>query len=154
MNKKFYVILICLLSCSVILLGLSYSEKSTDNTDIDATLVDNSNFKAVYSTDEKLDTAKNNEIKITLVNKKNEDTNYALYLSEIDNEVIQDVVYTIDGINYYLLSDNVIDLGILNSYGTEGDLGIYTISLSSSNNYVFNYYIDEYVMVNEVSYDS
>ena len=79
---------------------------------------------------------------------------YTLYLKEIDNEVIEDVAYTIDGINYYLLTDNVIDLGVLSSYGTSGDLGTYTIALSSNNDYVFDYYIDEYAFVDEVSYDS
>lgn len=154
MNKKFYLVLVCLLSCSVILLGLSYSEKSSNNVEADIIEKSDSGFKAVFSTNDKLATAKSNEIKITLINKKNEDTNYALYLKEIDNEVIEDVAYTIDGINYYLLTDNVIDLGVLSSYGTSGDLGTYTIALSSNNDYVFDYYIDEYAFVDEVSYDS
>jgi hypothetical protein len=154
MNKKFYLVLICILSCSVILLGLSYSEKSSNNVETGIIEKNNSSYKAVFSTNDKLDTAKNNELKVTLINKKNEDTNYALYLKEIDDDMVVDVAYTIDGVNYHLLTDNVIDLGVLSSYGTLGDLSTYTIALSSNNDYVFDYYIDEYTFVDEVSYDS
>lgn len=154
MNKKFYLVLICILSCSVILLGLSYSEKSSNNVETGIIENNNSSYKAVFSTNDKLDTAKNNELKVTLINKKNEDTNYALYLKEIDDDMVVDVAYTIDGVNYHLLTDNVIDLGVLSSYGTLGDLSTYTIALSSNNDYVFDYYIDEYTFVDEVSYDS
>lgn len=154
MNKKFYLVLICILSCSVILLGLSYSEKSSNNVETGIIEKNNSSYKAVFSTNDKLDTARNNELKVTLINKKNEDTNYALYLKEIDDDMVVDVAYTIDGVNYHLLTDNVIDLGVLSSYGTLGDLSTYTIALSSNNDYVFDYYIDEYTFVDEVSYDS
>jgi hypothetical protein len=135
-------------------LGLSYSEKSSNNVETGIIEKNNSSYKAVFSTNDKLDTAKNNELKITLINKKNEDTNYALYLKEIDDDMVVDVAYTIDGVNYHLLTDNVIDLGVLSSYGTLGDLSTYTIALSSNNDYVFDYYIDEYTFVDEVSYDS
>ena len=81
-------------------------------------------------------------------------TIYSLYLKEIDDDMVVDVAYTIDGVNYHLLTDNVIDLGVLSSYGTLGDLSTYTIALSSNNDYVFDYYIDEYTFVDEVSYDS
>ena len=148
MGRKFYVILVCLLSCSVILLGLSYSKQSSDNTDTGMIETNKDGFRVVYSTEDRLDTIKENKVNITVINKKNSNTSYGLYLNEIDEDMYENIQYTIDGINYYALTDNIIDLGTLSSYGTVGDIGMYTVILKSSNNYIFDYYVDE------VSYDS
>ena len=154
MGKKFYVTIICLLTCSVVLLGLSYSKQSTDNNDNNIIETNDEKYRVIYSHNEYLSTTKNNELKITLINKQNDDKDYALYLNEIDNDVYEDVSYTTDGTNYYTLTDNMINLGTLSAYGTTGDAKIYTIKLKSNNNYVFEYFIAENVSSNEVSYDS
>ena len=74
MGKKFYIVIFCILSCSVILLGMSYSKKSSDAIDTELQHVSNDSYKAVYSNNEYLDTKDNNSLRISLVNKNKKDT--------------------------------------------------------------------------------
>lgn len=154
MNNKFYVVLICMLTCSVLLLGLSYSKQSSNGVDMG--LIENNmdTYRAIYSNQEELNTLKNNQVRINLINKKDNATNYALVLEEVDNDSYENIFYSLDGENYYLLTDNMINLGILNAYGNEGDTKQYNVSLKASENYTFKYTIKEYIFLNEVSYDS
>ncbi len=154
MSNKFYVVLICMLTCSVLLLGLSYSKQSSDGVDIG--LIENNmdTYRAIYSNREELNTLKNNQVRINLINKKDNATNYALVLEEIDNDTFENIFYSLDGENYYLLTDNMINLGTLNAYGNDGDTKQYDVSLKASENYTFKYTIKEYIFLNEVSYDS
>lgn len=154
MSNKFYVVLICMLTCSVLLLGLSYSKQSSDGVDIG--LIENNmdTYRAIYSNQEELNTLKNNQVRINLINKKDNVTNYALVLEEVDNDIFENIFYSLDGENYYLLTDNMINLGTLNAYGNDGDTKQYDVSLKASENYTFKYTIKEYIFLNEVSYDS
>lgn len=154
MSNKFYVVLICMLTCSVLLLGLSYSKQSSDGVDIG--LIENNmdTYRAIYSNQEELNTLKNNQVRINLINKKDNATNYALVLEEVDNDTFENIFYSLDGENYYLLTDNMINLGTLNAYGNDGDTKQYNVSLKASENYTFKYTIKEYIFLNEVSYDS
>ena len=154
MSNKFYVVLICMLTCSVLLLGLSYSKQSSDGVDIG--LIENNmdTYRAIYSNQEELNTLKNNQVRINLINKKDNATNYALVLEEIDNDTFENIFYSLDGENYYLLTDNMINLGTLNAYSNDGDTKQYDVSLKASENYTFKYTIKEYIFLNEVSYDS
>lgn len=154
MSNKFYVVLICMLTCSVLLLGLSYSKQSSDGVDIG--LIENNmdTYRAIYSNQEELNTLKNNQVRINLINKKDNATNYALVLEEVDNDTFENIFYSLDGENYYLLTDNMINLGTLNAYGNDGDTKQYDVSLKASENYTFKYTIKEYIFLNEVSYDS
>lgn len=154
MSNKFYVVLICMLTCSVLLLGLSYSKQSSDGVDIG--LIENNmdTYRAIYSNQEELNTLKNNQVRINLINKKDNATNYALVLEEVDNDTFENIFYSLDGENYYLLTDNMINLGTINAYGNDGDTKQYDVSLKASENYTFKYTIKEYIFLNEVSYDS
>ena len=154
MSNKFYVVLICMLTCSVLLLGLSYSKQSSDGVDIG--LIENNmdTYRAIYSNQEELNTLKNNQVRINLINKKDNAANYALVLEEVDNDTFENIFYSLDGENYYLLTDNMINLGTLNAYGNDGDTKQYDVSLKASENYTFKYTIKEYIFLNEVSYDS
>ena len=154
MSNKFYVVLICMLTCSVLLLGLSYSKQSSDGVDIG--LIENNmdTYRAIYSNQEELNTLKNNQVRINLINKKDNATNYALVLEEVDNDTFENIFYSLDGENYYLLTDNMINLGTLNACGNDGDTKQYDVSLKASENYTFKYTIKEYIFLNEVSYDS
>lgn len=154
MSNKFYAVLICMLTCSVLLLGLSYSKQSSDGVDIG--LIENNmdTYRAIYSNQEELNTLKNNQVRINLINKKDNATNYALVLEEVDNDTFENIFYSLDGENYYLLTDNMINLGTLNAYGNDGDTKQYDVSLKASENYTFKYTIKEYIFLNEVSYDS
>lgn len=148
MNKRFYVVIFCILSCSVLLLGMSYSKDSNDLVDTESLKVSNESYKAVYSSNEYLDTKDNNKLRVSLVNKKGIDTKYALYLKEKDNKIVENVYYSIDGEEEYLLTDDVIYLGTLNKYGTEGDTYIFDITLRGLDTYSF------YYSIGEVSYGS
>ena len=147
MKNRFYLVVFCLLSCSVLLLGMSYSKNSNDS--MDTGLIEHSNeyFRVVYSHDKLLDTRDNNTLRVSLVNKKQIDTSYALYLKEVNNKDISGVYYTING-EEYVLTDNVIYLGSLSSYGTDGDAYIFDVSLRGFEDYSF------YYSIGEVSYGS
>ena len=154
MGNKYYIVLICMLTCSVLLLGLSYSKQSSEGVDNGLIEVNNDTYRVIYSTDKELNTIDGNEVRISLINKKDSDTNYAIELKEIDDDTYDNVSYSLDGINYYVLTDNVINLGVLNAYGNEGDSKQFTLSLKGIDNYTFNYSVIEYIFLNEVSYDS
>lgn len=147
MKNRFYLVVFCILSCSVLLLGMSYSKNSNDS--MDTGLIEHSNeyFRVVYSHDKLLDTRDNNTLRVSLVNKKQIDTSYALYLKEVNNKDISGVYYTING-EEYVLTDNVIYLGSLSSYGTDGDAYIFDVSLRGFEDYSF------YYSIGEVSYGS
>jgi hypothetical protein len=126
---------------------MSYSKNSNDS--MDTGLIEHSNeyFRVVYSHDKLLDTRDNNTLRVSLVNKKQIDTSYALYLKEVNNKDISGVYYTING-EEYVLTDNVIYLGSLSSYGTDGDAYIFDVSLRGFEDYSF------YYSIGEVSYGS
>ena len=147
MGKKFYFVIFCVLSCSVLLLGLSYSKKSDDSFSTDFIEYNYDDFRVIYSHDNLLNTNDNNKLRVTLINKKQVSTGYALYLREENNKDISGVYYTING-EEYVLTDNVIYLGNLNGYGNDGDSYIFDISLSGIEDYSF------YYSVGEVSYGS
>lgn len=147
MGKKFYIVIFCILSCSVLLLGMSYSKNSNDNMDTGLIEYSNDSFRVVYSHDKLLDTRDNNTLRVSLINKKYDDTSYALYLKEEDNKDINGVYYTING-EEYALTDNVIYLGTLSKYGTNGDTYMFDISLRGADSYSF------YYSIGEVSYGS
>lgn len=154
MGKRFYIVIFCVLSCSVLLLGMSYSKNSNDSTDTGLIESSNNNFRVVYSTDKNLDTRDNNKLRISLVNKKSTDTHYALYLKEVDNKAVQGVYYSINDGEDYLVTDNVIYLGELSKYGTNGDMLAFNLTLKGLDNYSFYYSVGEYNLLDEVSYGS
>ena len=147
MKNKFYLVIFCILSCSVLLLGMSYSKNSNDSMDTGLIEYSNEFFRVVYSHDDNLDTRDNNSLRVSLINKKQNSTGYALYLQEKNNKEVSGVYYTING-EEYVLTDNVIYLGSLSSYGTDGDTYMFDISLRSAEEYSF------YYSIGEVSYGS
>ncbi len=154
MGKKFYAVIFCVLSCSVLLLGMSYSKNSNDSVGSDLIESSNDSFRVVYSMDKNLDTRDNNELRLSLINKKSTDTQYALYLKEIDNDIVENVYYSINDGEDYLLTDNVIYLGEFSKYGTLGDASTFKVTLKGLDNYSFYYSIGEYKVLDEVSYGS
>ena len=76
-----------MLTCSVLLLGLSYSKQSSNGVDMGIIENNMDTYRAIYSNQEELNTLKNNQVRINLINKKDNATNYALVLEEVDNEV-------------------------------------------------------------------
>ena len=154
MGKKFYIVIFSVLSCSVLLLGMSYSKNSNDNLSPDLIESSNKSFRVVYSNDKNLDTRNNNELNVNLINKKSKNTHYALYLKEVNNLEVEGVYYSIDDGEDYLLTDNVIYLGELSKYGTDGDLLSFKLTIKGLDNYSFYYSVGEYNLLNEVSYGS
>lgn len=147
MNNKFYLVIFCILSCSVLLLGMSYSKNSNDSMDTGLIEYSNDSYRVVYSHDKLLGTKDNNTLRVSLVNKKYSDTSYALYLREEYDRDLVGISYTING-EEYILTDNVIYLGSLSKYGTDGDTYMFDITLNGSEERSF------YYSIGEVSYGS
>ena len=147
MNNKFCLVILCVLGCSVLLLGMSYSKNSNDSMDTGFIEYSNDSYRVVYSHDELLDTKDNNILRVSLVNKRYEDTSYALYLREEYNRDIEGISYILNGVEY-VLTDNVIYLGSLSKYGTNGDTYMFDITLKGTEERSF------YYSVGEVSYGS
>lgn len=147
MNNKFCLVILCVLSCSVLLLGMSYSKNSNDSMDTGLIEYSNDGYRVVYSHDELLDTKDNNILRVSLVNMRYEDTSYALYLKEEYNRDIEGISYILNG-EEYVLTDNVIYLGSLNKYGTDGDTYMFDITLKGTEERSF------YYSIGEVSYGS
>lgn len=147
MNNKFCLVILCVLSCSVLLLGMSYSKNSNDSMDTGLIEYSNDSYRVVYSHDELLDTKDNNILRVSLVNKRYEDTSYALYLREEYNRDIEGISYILNGVEY-VLTDNVIYLGSLSKYGTNGDTYMFDITLKGTEERSF------YYSIGEVSYGS
>ena len=144
MGNKFYFIVLCLLSCSMLLLGMSYSKDSLN--DVEDSIIDSENnrFRVVYDRLGNLDTKDNNELEFNIINKRSIRVNYALYLKEVDNETYEDIYYSINDSEYQLLTDGVIDLGYLSKFGYDGDSKQYKITLKSDSEYSFYYSVGEY----------
>ena len=69
MGNKFYFVVFCLLSCSMLLLGMSYSKDSLN--DVEDSIIDSENnrFRVVYDRLGNLDTKDNNELEFNIINK-------------------------------------------------------------------------------------
>ena len=147
MGKKFYFVIFCILSCSVLLLGLSYSKKSDDSFSTDFIEYNYDDFRVIYSHDNLLNTNDNNKLRVTLINKKQVSTGYALYLREENNKDISGVYYTINGEDY-VINVFVFFLGNFHGCGYYGVSYIFDISVSGIEDYSF------YYSVGEVSYGS
>ena len=139
MGKRFYIVLFCVFSLSVVLLGLSYSKESGVNNEI--YLADNTNdtYRVIFDNDNLIDTGSNNTMTLSIINMKNEEFNYSIKLEELDDLKYKDVYYTINNGEEIKLKDGVIELGTLNSYGSVGDQGTYQILIYSKCNALYNF---------------
>lgn len=139
MGKRFYVVLFCVLSLSVVLLGLSFAKESGTNGDV--YLADNTtdNYRVVFDEDNLIDTGKSNTMTVSIINLKNEEFNYSVVLNEVDNLKYKDVYYTVNGSEESKLKDGVIELGTLSAYGNKGDQGTYEILIYSKCNALYNF---------------
>ena len=75
-------------------------------------------------------------------------------VKEVDNKAVQGVYYSINDGEDYLVTDNVIYLGELSKYGTNGDMLAFNLTLKGLDNYSFYYSVGEYNLLDEVSYGS
>lgn len=139
MGKRFYIVLFCVFSLSVVLLGLSYSKESGVNNEV--YLADNTNdtYRVIFDNDNLIDTGSNNTMTLSIINMKNEEFNYSIKLKELDDLKYKDVYYTINNGEEIKLKDDVIELGTLNSYGSLGDQGTYQILIYSKCNALYNF---------------
>lgn len=139
MGKRFYIVLFCVFSLSVVLLGLSYSKESGVNNEV--YLADNTNdtYRVIFDNDNLIDTGSNNTMTLSIINMKNEEFNYSIKLEELDDLKYKDVYYTINNGEEIKLKDGVIELGTLNSYGSVGDQGTYQILIYSKCNALYSF---------------
>ncbi len=131
MSKRFYIILFCVLSVSVVLLGFSFSKESGTNDLVALTETIDKEFRVIYSNNKRIDTKENSIVNISLINKNEEISKFYLVLEEVNNNTYDSVYYSIDGAEKKELINNIIYLGELNSYGKDGDQKFYSIELIS-----------------------
>lgn len=129
MSKRFYIVLFCVLSLSVVLLGFSFAKESGDNGLASLESGSTDEYRVVYSNNQRLDTVENDTVSISLINKMKEEAKFYLVLEEINNTSYDNLYYTIDDGTKKEMLSNEIYLGELNSFGTNGDFTNHTIKL-------------------------
>ncbi len=129
MSKRFYIVLFCILSLSVVLLGFSFAKESGNNglTSLESGSTDE--YRVVYSNNQRLDNEENDTVNISIINKMKEEAKFYLVLEEINNNSYDNLYYTIDSGTKKEMLSNEIYLGELNSFGTNGDFTNHTIKL-------------------------
>lgn len=139
-GKRFYVVLFSALCISLLLLGFSFSKESGSNDIADMVEIKNNDYRIVYSNNHRLDTSSNNKVDISVINKSDKKLTFYLYLSEVNEKKYTDVYYSLNENDEVLLSDGVINLGELNSFGENGDYSNYSIEIysKSDNNLEFH----------------
>lgn len=129
MSKRFYIILFCTLSLSVVLLGFSFARESGNNDLVGLANGNTDDFRVVYSNNQRLDTKDNDSVDISLVNKRGDNSKFYLVLEEVSDIVYENLYYTIDDGEKTELLNNEIYLGELTSFGTDGDFMSHSIKL-------------------------
>ncbi|MBQ8659690.1 MAG: hypothetical protein IJ475_02515 [Bacilli bacterium] len=135
-NRKFYVVIFCVMVLSLSILSLSYSKESGKTQDITYNENEYENFRIVYS-DTTFESGKN--ISFTITNNSDENRDYSLRVN-LDG-ALGDVYYSLDGMDDQLLVDNEIFNGELNAFGDAGDLASHSIKLYSKSGVQFKYSI-------------
>ena len=117
MGKRFYIVIFCVLSCSVLLLGMSYSKNSNDSLNPNLIESSNDSFRVVYSADKNLDTRNNNELRVLsrnnlvfsdyVVNKILIPKNQPIWLKCEINHLSLDFLYSLDGKNFIKIVSNL-----------------------------------------------
>lgn len=148
MEKRIYIILFCVLCISVVLLGFSFSKDSGTKDLSFLKENDNEEFRVVYSKSNEIDTINDSEITLAIINKSDSSNEFVVNLVENNNNVYNDVFYTINDGPEFKLSDNKIILGSLNKYGTDGDFDTFKLNIYTKNNVKYSFKID--VSINDV----
>lgn len=121
MYKRFYVVLFCVLSISVVLLGFSFSKESGSNDALTLAESKDDEYRVIYSNNKRLNTTNNDNLNISVINKMNKDVDYYLVLDEINNTSYDELYYVLDDYEEQKVINNTIFLGELKSYGKDGD---------------------------------
>ncbi len=132
MNRKYYLILILVLSVSVLLLGLSYSKDSSINKYTDEFTTYDHNLKIVTSDKIKETTLTDSLIRdISVINKGPYKTNFAI---EVITDSLEDLSYTINDGQKNELNDKIIYTQELDTLGSNNDLATLRVTIYNENN--------------------
>lgn len=131
-HKRYYFVLILILSVSVLLLGMSYSSYSgNDNYEIDKETIEE--LTVLYSNGKVLKSGETTDIGITNLSDNNKA--YKIFVKEV-NVFDEDIYYEINGSEKKLLTDNTIIIDEISKYGTKGDYKLNTVTLYGTNSSV------------------
>ena len=111
MNKRFYLIILCSLFISLLLLGFSFSKESGLNSS-DIVKFENDDYLVTYSSS-KIDTMEDNNVFVSVVNKDDNIANFYILLEEVNGLSFDDLYYSIDNGPKQLLTGGTINLGNL-----------------------------------------
>jgi len=136
MNKRFYLIILCSLFISLLLLGFSFSKESGLNSS-DIVKFENDDYLVTYSSS-KIDTMEDNNVFVSVVNKDDNIANFYILLEEVNGLSFDDLYYSIDNGPKQLLTGNTINLGNLDKYGQQNDHLSLELAISSNSKYEFN----------------
>ena len=137
MEKRFYILLFCILTVSVFLLGFSFSKDSGVAEKIVKISKDTEEYRVIYSNNViKLD--KEDSFSISIINKSDVSKKFYLSLKEADLNYDK-VYYSIDDSEKLVLTKDYIYLGELSSYGTLGDHSTYNVRLFSDTDYKYSF---------------
>ena len=133
--KRFYIILFSVLCLSVILLGLSYSQESTDNT-IGLNEEVATDLRVIYSANphniEVMDSITRD---ISITNRLTSSNSYFIYINTTNP---QDITYSLDNKEEIPLTKKLIYIGNLNSFGQANDQVTHQLQIyNKSNNQYF-----------------
>ena len=137
MEKRFYILLFCILTISVFLLGFSFSKDSGVAERIVNISKDNEEYRVIYS-DNVIELDKESSFTVSIINKS--DVSRKFYLSLLETDLNYDkVYYSINDGDKVELTKDYIFLGELSNYGTLGDQVTYDIKLFSEVDYKYSF---------------
>lgn len=137
MEKRFYILLFCILTVSVFLLGFSFSKDSGVAEKIVKISKDTEEYRVIYSNN-LIELDKEDSFTISIINKSDVSRKFYLSLTEA-NLNYDKVYYSIDDSEKLELTKDYIYLGELSSYGTLGDHSTYNVRLFSDTDYKYSF---------------
>lgn len=129
--KRFYIILFSVLCLSVILLGLSYSQESTDNT-IGLNEEVATDLRVIYSANPRnIEVIDSITRDISITNRLTSSNSYFIYINTTNP---QDITYSLDNKEEIPLTKKLIYIGNLNSFGQANDQVTHQLQIYNKSN--------------------
>ena len=135
MKKQLYLIITVVLFISVILLSISYAKESTYEQKTSTYEINEENIKIIYGKNNYFTLNKNFSNDITIVNKDSKEIAYGLFLKEVNNREYSNIYYSINGEKNKKIIKNLLYIGTLSKFGTQGDLNTLNVKLSADKDF-------------------
>lgn len=129
-HKRYYLILILVLSVSVLLLGMSYSSYSSDDKYvIEKEKIDE--LTVLYLNGKVLKSGESTDIGITNLSDKNKA--FKIFIKEIIGNPDDEIYYELNGNDKQLLTNNTIIIDEISAYGTKDDYKLNSLTIYGKN---------------------